>query len=155
MTRKLDIGTGKKRPDGWETCDIRPGCDYVCNALHVSSLGKFDQLYCCMVLEHLNGWEVPLALADWYEALNFGGTLEIIVPDLEHIMKLLPSEEALHRLFGGDRIQDGPDDCVEQYHRYAFTKDTLEKFVKEAGFSKIETIVSPGKIYLKARKGEA
>jgi len=152
--RRLDIGAGKKKPD-WETCDVRPGCDYICSALHVSSLGKFDHLFCYMVLEHLNCWEIPLALADWYKALNPNGMLEIVVPDLDHIIKHMPYnlDEALHRLFGGDRIENGPDDCVEQYHRWAFTNDSLKKVTQEAGFINIKFgPVVPGHIHLQAWK---
>lgn len=157
-TRKLDIGASKKRTDGWETCDIRPGCDYICSAANVSSLGKFDELLASMVLEHLRPWEIPVALKDWYNALNPGGVVNISVPDFEDICKIFQKNpnEAFRRLFGGSLTKDGPDDCSEQEHRWAFTKETLLTLLLDAGYDKIEVIntYNAGIIHAKACKGE-
>jgi predicted SAM-dependent methyltransferase len=143
--RKLDIGRPSRRHDGWETCDIRQGADYLCSATNVSSLGKFDELECTMVLEHLRPWEISIALYDWHEALNVGGIVDIIVPDLDDIIQLLKknSTEALRRLFGGSLFEDGPDDSPEMEHRWAFTESTLSNELFEAGYSDAKRMESP------------
>jgi predicted SAM-dependent methyltransferase len=153
--RKLDIGNPTKRNDGWETCDIRPGADHVCSATNVSSLGNFDALECSMVLEHLRPWEILKALRDWYKALNEGGVVDISVPDLEDIVKLMDSNEweAVRRLFGGSTIEGGPDDCPEQEHRWAFSRFSLWWYLQNVGFRDIERIDSPaGILHMRAYK---
>jgi predicted SAM-dependent methyltransferase len=155
--RRLDIGAETKK-SGWETCDIRPGCDYVCNATNISSLGKFDMLLASMVLEHLRPWEIPIALKDWYNALNPGGYVHLTVPDFDHIYTLYKKDytEAFRRLFGGSLVKDGLDDCFEQEHRWAFNVSSLETLLLEAGFDKIEVSnkIAVGIIHAKAWKGE-
>jgi predicted SAM-dependent methyltransferase len=128
----------------------------VCNATHISSLGKFDELLASMVLEHLRPWEIPIALKDWYNALNPGGIVNLSVPDFEDIYKVSKSNptEAFRRLFGGSLTKDGPDDCPEQEHRWAFTKETLTTLLLEAGYDKIEVVntYNAGIIHAKAEK---
>lgn len=153
--RKLDIGRPSHRNDGWETCDIRPGADHLCSATEITSLGKFDELECTMVLEHLRPWEIPLALRDWYEALNDEGVVDIVVPDLQDIIDLIPRNrtEALRRLFGGSLEQGGPDDCPEQEHRWAFDGNELWAQLYEAGFRKIQVMPAKrGHLWIRATK---
>jgi predicted SAM-dependent methyltransferase len=153
--RKLEIGAGKSRLEGFETSDIMPGCDYQCSATEISKLGKFDHLYANMILEHLRPWEVPVALKDWYEALNDGGILDVIVPDFDDIMKLTEKNlpEALHRLFGGSLEEGGFNDCPEQEHRWAFTAESLFIYLEKAGFYKKKRMPSAvGILYFRAVK---
>lgn len=153
--KRLDIGASCKK-EGWVTCDIRPGCDHVCSAIKVSSLGTFDEIMASMVLEHLRPWEIPIALKEWYNTLNTGGVIHIQVPDYEDIHRLSIKNpiEAFRRLFGGDLAQNGPDDCSAQEHRWAFTKETLTTYLLEAGFDKIEVNnkLAVGIIHAKAWK---
>jgi hypothetical protein len=153
--RKLDIGRPSHRNDGWETCDIRPGADYVCAATEISRLGKFDQLECTMVLEHLRPWEISKALRDWHRALNSGGFVDVVVPDLDDMIDLMKTNqgEALHRLFGGSLIEGGTDDCSEQEHRWAFNEFSLYWHLSDVGFAKVERIAAPaGMLHMRAWK---
>lgn len=134
--RKLEIGAGNSRlePD-WETSDIRPlpGIDHVCDATQIHTLGGFDRLYASHVLEHLGQIEHMEALKSWYKALNFGGILEIVVPDMEYIAEGILNgkvEEFIYLAFGDS------DDCVEMLHKWGFTQRTLANKLKEAGFYK-------------------
>lgn len=154
-SRKLEIGAGKSRLPGFETSDIRPGCDYQCDALNISSLGKFDVLYANMVLEHLKRYEYPIALKDWYKALNQGGILEVIVPDMDDIVQLYKRkpEEALWRLFGSPKEPGADEDCYEQLHKWAFNEISLGKALLDAGFRRIERIPwTAGILYMRAYK---
>ena len=154
MGRKLEIGAGKSRIPGYETSDIIPGCDHLCDACSISSLGKFENLYAGMVLEHLRPWEISIALKDWYEALEIGGTLKITVPDFENIVALFRrnKEEALHRLFGGSLVQGGELDAPEQEHRWAFDKQLLRQYLVEAGFCEIEVVPVDSFLYAVAKR---
>jgi predicted SAM-dependent methyltransferase len=142
--RFLEIGAGNSRMPGFETSDIRKGCDHQCEATKISSLGKFDHLYANMILEHLRPWEYPIALKDWYDTLNPGGVLDVIVPDLDDIIRLcgINLEEALRRLFGGSLVKGGPDDIPEQEHRFAFTGDSLKAAFLDAGFTNVTRMPS-------------
>ncbi len=130
----------------------------MCNATHISSLGKFDVLLASMVLEHLRPWEIPVALKDWYNALNPGGYVHLTVPDFDNIYVLYQQNptEAFRRLFGGSLIKDGPDDCQEQEHRWAFNTTSLKTLLIEAGFEKVDVSneIAVGIIHAKAWKGE-
>jgi predicted SAM-dependent methyltransferase len=154
--RKLVVGDNRTH-FGWESCDIRPGGNYVCSATEVSSLGKFDVIHACMVLEHLRPWEIPIALKDWYEALNENGYVDIIVPDLTDIAETLfhsgANPEALRRLFGGSVVENGPDDCQEQEHRWAFDAKSLTKYLTDAGFKHVtlESAIK-GNLWMKGYK---
>ena len=143
--RKLDVGAGCKK-EGWITCDVRPGCDYICSAVEVHTLGKFDEILMNMVLEHLRPWEIRTALSSCYEALNNGGFLDVAVPDFEDIIALYKSSqkrEAFRRLFGGSLTEGGPDDCPEQEHRWAFDEKTLWYGLNDAGFKNVKNMNAP------------
>jgi predicted SAM-dependent methyltransferase len=155
--RKLDIGAGPEgtKFKGFESCDIRPGCDYVCNATHISSLGKFVHLRCYMVLEHLKRYEYPLALKDWYNALEDGGILELTVPDMDDIVSLYSKnpEEALWRMYGSPKEPGADEDCVEQLHKWGFNEKSISKALKEAGFSVVERVPwTAGILFMRAIK---
>ena len=142
--RKLDIGAGCKK-ESWVTCDIRPGCDHICSATEVHTLGKFDEILMNMVLEHLRPWEIPIALDSCYAALNEGGFLDVSVPDFDDIVRLSVSNnrEAMRRLFGGSLIEGGPDDCYEQEHRWGFTDESLSLLLKNTGFKEVTNMNAP------------
>lgn len=137
--RKLDAGHAIPGYDGWETCDIRPGADHQVDIGNISILGKFDEILCNMVLEHVPPWQINEVLEEFYLALNDGGFVDIIVPDFDDIIRLFKGNpnEALHRLFGGSMIEGGPDDCYEQEHRWAFTEYTLACYLQESGFKNV------------------
>lgn len=134
--RKLEIGAGNSRlePD-WETSDIRPGiADYCCPATEIHTLGQFDRLYACMVLEHIPRLMQLSALLSWKAALVAGGILEIIVPDMEYISQLIlggnPGE--------GIRLAYGDQGYPEDTHVWGFTVKTLNEDLANAGFEVLE-----------------
>ena len=153
--RKLDVGNPRPGYDGYETCDIRDGADSWCNATSITLLGKFDEILCSMVLEHLSPWEIPVALKEFYNALNDGGFVDISVPDFASIVELFKGNptEALRRLFGGSLTKDGEDDCSAQEHRWAFTNETLCSYLRKAGFTTMRNMDAPyGILWIRAWK---
>jgi predicted SAM-dependent methyltransferase len=149
--RKLEIGAGDSRlgPD-WETSDIRPGVSDYCIAAWDLQFefaeNTFDNLYACMVLEHIPRNKQKSTLACWYYVLKIGGILEIIVPNLKYISSLYGrnDEEAI-RLTYGD--QGYPEDT----HIWGFTMDTLVKALEEVGFKIVELDTST-QLYIKVTK---
>jgi len=98
-----------------------------------SKLGKFDLIYACHVLEHL---EDPMStLEQCYKLLNKSGYLSMIVPDKEHQLHL-------------------------HTHNWAFDKDVLTLWFKQLGLKNIkEALTKPyngmwGSV-IKGKDGEA
>lgn len=149
--RKLEVGAGYSRlaPD-WETSDIvaHPGIDHVCDATMIHTLGKFDRLFACHVLEHLGQLSHMLALKSWYMALTDEGLLEVIVPDMEYIAQLIlrHPESGMHLAYGEF------DDDVFMGHRWGFTRRTLEDKLVAVGFKAEVLYNEDNTLYARATK---
>lgn len=149
--RKLEIGAGSSRlgPE-WETSDIRPGCDYQVAAWEIDTLGKneFGNLYACMVLEHIPRNLQATTLSSWFNALAWGGYVEIIVPDMQHIAELI-----IGGLFDeGIRLAYGDQDYPENTHVWGFTQETLRRELEKAGFCKVDVRKKNGALVAIAAK---
>lgn len=148
------------RREGYEviTLDIDPRshADITANMTAMGEIGSFDAIYCCHALEHLYPHEVGRALSEFLRVLAPGGTAIIMVPDLEGVQ---PTDEPLSvelvtddgrqvmgltgeggpitglHLFYGDASQ------IEQFphmaHHSGFIQNTLERAMKQAGFSEV------------------
>lgn len=84
---KIEVGCGEKLSPGYIGCDVRnlPGVDYVCNAWELDEIIKRDsieEIYSRHFLEHLTFPQVDRTLACWYNILEPGGKVRIIVPDM-------------------------------------------------------------------------
>ncbi len=83
------------RYDGWEhlllDVDDRVGVDIVADARKLKSLesGTFDALYCSHTLEHFYYHEVPLVVQGFHHVLTPSGFIELRVPDLLEVMKVV------------------------------------------------------------------
>lgn len=152
--RKLEIGAGNSRlgPD-WETSDIRPGIADHCLAawnLHTQfPENTFDQLYACMVLEHIPRPRQRETLCSWYEVLKPDGVLEVIVPNMRYIAQLLAADIVAQR--EGIRLAYGDQDYPENTHVWGFTEETLAEALTDRGFMVVETRPTPS-LYAKAVK---
>ncbi|MBN2023861.1 MAG: methyltransferase domain-containing protein [Pirellulales bacterium] len=89
--RKLEIGPGPARLEGFETLNIRAGrhVDYICDAAKRLPLPDecFEVVYASHVLEHIPWYQTEHVLREWTRILKPGGVLEIWVPDGEKICK--------------------------------------------------------------------
>lgn len=145
MPRRLHLGCGPIKIDGWCNVDIQktPAVDVVDNII---SLKKFpnqfaDEIYACHVLEHFSHKEVPKVLESWKRVLRPGGRLRVSVPDIDRIVKVY-SDNWNHfqtpghtpwigLLYGG---QGDPYDFHKTGFNYCWAKFIFEG----AGFSNVE-----------------
>jgi ubiquinone/menaquinone biosynthesis C-methylase UbiE len=96
-TRKLDIGCGKFRLDGFETLDIKPypHVDYVCDASGPLPFedGTFDYVYSCHTLEHIPWFKTKKVLTEWIRIVKQGGTIDISVPNFIELAEFIQKIE--------------------------------------------------------------
>ncbi|XGV96994.1 MAG: tetratricopeptide repeat protein [Leptolyngbya sp. BL-A-14] len=110
-----------------------------------------DAVFSSHNLEHLYAHEVPLALAEFYRVLKPGGFVLITLPDiqavaeyvaqgkLEEVLYVSPAGPiaAIDILYGlRTAIADGNHFMA---HRTAFTAESLQEKLQQAGFRKIES----------------
>ena len=102
-----------------------------------------------MVLEHLGRYSHIEALKSWYAALEDGGILEIIVPDMEYLAQVVlgcNAKDGIYMVFGDS------DDCVEMLHKWGFTINTLEEVLIEVGFKIVAVTKRDSALYAKVTR---
>ncbi len=156
---KIYMGCGEDRREGYVGCDMRalPSVDIVCRAWelsrHVSNAGE---IYSRHMLEHLTLAEVECTLLDWFEALDIGGKVHIVVPDMDfHVQQWIratwtpetfrePKSDARYSFSGFNGWQRECDPRKPNYngtywdvHKSAFNKQNMTFLLKMAGFAGI------------------
>jgi len=148
--RRLHIGALVPSA-GWETLNAvpLPGIDHVGDARCLPCFDDetFDHVYASHVLEHFDYRdEVDAALSEWYRVLKPGGILEVSVPDLEIVCRLITDKAVsssqdqwnLMRMIIGGHADE------HDYHRSAFTETFLQHFLERNGFVDVERVDSFG-----------
>jgi predicted O-linked N-acetylglucosamine transferase (SPINDLY family)/predicted SAM-dependent methyltransferase len=143
--RKLHIG-GRGPSPGWELMNARPGegVDHVGNANDLSRFAdnSLDVIYSSHVLEHLDYQdEIANTLKDWLRALKPGGLVQISVPDLAVLARLLGDSrldktqrfQVMRMMFGGHTHEF-------DFHQTGLTEEFLTDFLQQAGFVQIERV---------------
>lgn len=160
----LHVGCGRARADrlppcfrepGWREIrlDIDPevGPDIVASMTDMAKVpdGAFDAVWSSHNLEHLNSFEVPLALNEFVRVLKPDGFALINLPDLRAIARYILADNLnnpmycaevgiitpLDVLFGHQRsLQNGHHYMA---HRTGFTASTLGQFLLDAGFAEV------------------
>lgn len=82
--RKLNLGCGNLRKDGWVNLDIRdlPGVDIVRDVLRGLPFENesFDFIYSNNFLEHIPQEDTIWLMNEMWRVMKFGGTMQHIVP---------------------------------------------------------------------------
>ena len=130
--------------------------------------GIFDAVYCSHNLEHYYRHDVPDVLDGFLHVLKEGGFAQILVPDLEEVMRLtverrLDIDDVLYQspigpvmvldvLYGmSSQIEKSGHDFFA--HKTGFTRKSLIAVLMKAGFSKIYTAVGNLEVTAVAFKG--
>ena len=139
--------------------DIDPAAkpDLLASMTDISGLahGSVDAIYSSHNIEHLYPQEVPIALREFLRVLHHDGFIVITCPDLQSICALVAENRltdaayispagpiaALDMLYGHRAaLSQGH---LGMSHRTGFTRDTLERALKDAGFGGVAVIARP------------
>lgn len=159
MAINLYVGCGPDIREGFVHCDLRPlpHVDCVCKAWEVSKhFSKVEHIYSRHMLEHLTQAEAMLTLQDWFSALAPGGSVRIIVPNMDfHCQQWLNAkwdEESYSEKRSDARYSEGGfwgwqaecDPKVENYntsywdvHKSGYNQQKMEFIMKKIGFSQV------------------
>ncbi len=161
MSGKVYVGCGNDRREGFIHCDVRhlDGIDIVCPAWQLSRhQSDIQEIYSRHMLEHLTDKEAVATLTDWFKALAVGGSVYIVVPNLDyHIQQWLAAEwndenydnsksAASHGFAGFYGWQRQCDPAVDDYetsywdvHKSGYNQARLAFLLKRTGFSEVHT----------------
>jgi hypothetical protein len=144
--KRLNIGAGSKRRDGFLSVDVRgvPEVDIVSTAwdLDDDEASSIGEIYTRHMLEHLDPNDGRKSIRRWFEILAPGGRVNIVVPDLEfHARQLLGAakshfdDQMAHAYAGFFGWRDeGRGGNREDAHRWGYTEHTLAALLIEYGF---------------------
>jgi len=146
-SKKLNLGCGAKRLDGYVNCDVVKTIytDEVFSLVDIPyQNGSISGIYCEHVLEHLSHNESHKAVKEMSRVLQPGGELLLFIPDLEKcclnylngsgIVNGFPAKEWFkYTMFGIQRDENGvPADY--QIHKTGFSRNEIIKLLEENDF---------------------
>jgi predicted SAM-dependent methyltransferase len=144
IMEKLEIGSGTKPMPGYLHFDIRDDveADVVGDARALPfEEGQFEEVFTRFFLEHVLRKDARVALSEMFRVLKKGGKLEIIVPNIAYFFRLFLEETGQKKEWALNKIY-GFENYGEDHHFFGYDAETLAKYLKEAGFIKIEKIES-------------
>lgn len=123
--------------------------DIVASLTDLGDIGLFDVVYSSHCVEHLYPAEVGRALEEFHRVTKPGGSVIVIVPDLEGVQA---TEEVLYEcpigpLTGLDLIYGCRFDAARSSymaHHSGFVSSTLEVAMRSAGFDRVTMKRLPG-----------
>lgn len=127
MMVRLDLGAGERSPEGFTPLgrefhgtEIYP-LPYPDNSV--------DIIRAAHVVEHYPHGQVGDVIKEWVRALKPGGILRIAVPDFKVIAEqyLVGNEMPIQSYIMGGQAD------ADDYHKSLFDRDTLRKFLADAG----------------------
>lgn len=151
------------RQSGWR--EIRLDIDAAVNPDIVASMtdmavvapASMDAIWSSHNLEHLNQWEVPVALAEFTRVLKPDGFVLVNLPDLRAIARHILADNLTHPLYQSEAGLITPLDVLfghqrslregKHYmaHRTGFTATTLGECLLAAGFAEVR--ISEGRYW--------
>ncbi|MDP8959105.1 MAG: oligosaccharide flippase family protein [Actinomycetota bacterium] len=142
---KVNIGSGNDHREEWINLDLRPVGDLVAEVTALPFRdGSIDYVLANDLLEHFWGEQIQSLLAEWRRVLGRDGWLELRVPNLLYLGRLLQTNKDLtpfiENIYGGHRWGErGELDT----HHWGWTPDTLERELAQAGFTVVTNDHAP------------
>lgn len=82
------------------------------------------------LIEHFGRYEIKPLLKEWARVIKKGGLLQIETVDMGELMdnwRQIPEENLLDGILGAQTYD-------ENFHKMIFTREILERYIKESGF---------------------
>lgn len=155
---KLNIGCGTDYREGFVNIDGSDALDRVDRIIDVSAQRIVDffeassvqHILANDIIEHHFHWETVDLMAQFFTLLAPGGTVEIRVPDVQHIIGSwrIPLERKIVLLYGGQDIPQGRDSEMDesrkhfpQYfcHKYGWTMASMKAELEGIGYRNVRT----------------
>lgn len=117
--------------------------------MHPVATDSMDAVWSSHNLEHLEAFQVPIALGEFLRVLKPGGKLLITLPDLQTIAKLVAEDKLEDAAYVSPAGPIAPIDTIYGHrasiaagmpymaHRTGFTLRTLTAALQRAGFARI------------------
>ncbi len=160
MTKKnVYIGCGSDIRKGFIHTDIKkmPHINYICNPWELSQyILEIDYIYSKNMLQYLTNYEADRTLRDCFKSLKSGGTIKIIVPNINFYCKQLleaewtedtlrdkrsPAQNSFRHIWG---IQENSDPWSDTYntnyfniHKSGYNQKRLYLLLDRINFDKI------------------
>lgn len=138
---KLNLGAGSTVIEGWSSVGFESAHDFRSDVRYIGAVfkpGSVDALMAIHVVEHINRWEVPQMLREWWSVLKPGGTLELEQPELvrccQNVLDNPDPRYGMWGLFGDPGYKN-----ELMTHRWCWREDELVKELAAAGFRKIRS----------------
>lgn len=147
--KRLNIGSGKVRYDGYVNIDIEPSHEPdICGDVLTMEFEDVDVIYGCHFFEHLAfPYDAVKCLELFYKWLKPGGILRLAVPDLGKAAAQYVGGGSLKELYGEDfkgyYYKDTPCERFNFFvkawgHQICYDFGLLSSLLADAGFKNIE-----------------
>jgi SAM-dependent methyltransferase len=161
LPKKANLGCGWDKREGFLNIDLhdwhKPDVVGDITSLPDLPSGHFTYLLAQDVLEHLERSKVPTALAEWARLLAPDGLLDLRMPSVLHLLRLLAkpeyrsaenAAEILHLLFGTQAY-------TGDFHLAGFTPTLLVALLQEVGMLICDAAIRDEWLFeIKARKAD-
>jgi len=150
--KKLHLGCGRKKREGWINVDIDAGVnpDIVADVKNLKMFddNSIDVIECCHLLEHLTYIDALQALREWFRVLRKGGKLLIELPNLQRCIEMLYKKEneesvmyGMIGIYGGSYLPDETRlDSIHQMHKSGWSIDSLTIELKNLGYESVISV---------------